>query len=335
MRVVVLGSSEKALKAAQHFKALGAQVKLLADFNQGLEESEIALVRGRTQRIHRKSFYQDLRERRMRDLFRVVYLPSSSDQQFGEEKLDESLELQRESFIDCDFVLDARFLDKAFMGVDYRPSINEEIIALETGRIFYNLSDLPLNEFQKVAIVGSSEQTAEFLITQTQWLAKKESRLILVDNEDVPFQTVKEQSPEKFTSITQAFEKLENENHLQNEEFRDETFKWREELSKAQRPSEIQKLQDNKPMLPLERFQIFQSSQVISVEKLFDQNELFLTFEREDEVLSVAVEAIVCLRDLKRLPVVNPSEPGYYFLNFEPQRISDIEKDMMQYFSKA
>lgn len=305
---------------------------------------------------------------RLHDLFRLVFSErptmdflnhlkenKSLRDSLGEEVV-LSLENPIENFMDVDVVIDAREIDEMLkfpLGAGGSWAINE-IPLQSSGMIFYGSHgyDLLLNpKIKKLILVGEPTEYKKVLLALQNWLFSDNERQIQV----ISFQSNKGHS-EMEHSISLSFEKnwdsflkkLEDDFNMKKEKYQNAIREWRD-------LEDFQKVKINRPEEPLEKVSFYLEYDVVSLDRLIDQKEIFATIECPDfrnECLSRLLPAMMTLKadaiwnlrkplyELQFIQQNDPSqislnsnEPGFYRLS-SLNELQEIESDLMKYFKK-
>lgn len=354
--------------------------------------SNIVIKPGQIQRVHKRFLSMDEEvpgKSRLHDLFRVVFStdPETSIlkqvesnpevfEKLGEEVLS-SLNESVESFDDFDLVVDATgvFSNSNPLGPSRSLALNENRIK-DSSNIFYgrecfkNFKEVT-NSSKNIVLVGTGSLSALLLCELDLWLEEDKSRTVtLVTTELRPYEKLLESNDANTLSLLSVdvlkkyYAKLEEDRR----QYEKDLFAWRDLEAHV-------KVKTPEPKTPVSQLNIVTSSNVTALDKLLDQNGLYVTLEShsfrksatesEEFISTVACEAIfVCTGHSKtsaihhglRVDVDNlsslaqessgsHSEPGYFTLGSTVDRksslkrgltqIPEIEKEIMKFFSRA
>ncbi len=301
---------------------------------------------------------------RLADLFRVVYQIDSTEQiekqrqenaevfeKLGKEVV-ESLKNSIESFEDFDLVIDASGLTNKpmYMGASNSAALNEQ--ALVQGEdLFYgrevlkgldNISD----KTSLITFVGTGPYNL-FALSKVKehFLKKKNCKIQLITDEEVPFLGL---DTDIYAKGLSGFQSLleEDQQDFRNliEEFEKRIIEWKELEShvraKTPRPAE-----------PTPRLFVFNGAVVSSVDRLLDQKGIFITIEGSeligtgDQLKTLSSNIVFVDNGFYKDESLNTGlntedEPGHFTLketNIKKahERILNIEKEIMKYFSRA
>jgi hypothetical protein len=396
MKIAVIGSGPLALYASSHFYNIGAHVVLfqrsplggnvrfslkydlqsdvdypskksikkfweedLIPLIEFVEDKQISKV-GDVLRVHKRFLgkHENVKNRsRLVDLFRVIYSTNPKDsilkqveenpeifKRLGDKVLD-SLHEPVESFEDFDLVIEATGLGKTDfkMGPSGNFALNEKNLIKQSsfyyGKIFF--SDCDLKSISKIVLVGSSPLAGLVLNKLNDWLFEKDDNRI--------FWVFTEEPTHNKELIGKLHQKAEVDFNIKKEKFENELRSWRD-------LADFEKAKIAKPIEPEEKLSLFHGYTVTSVDKLLDQNELYITIEKPEfrlskshgvdafEMKTLASDVVVVQNGFNLDESVgeqlNLIEPGYYRLTSTTisagvSEILKIEKDIMNYFSSS
>jgi hypothetical protein len=377
MKLAIIGSGPLAISAAVHFHKLGAEVILfqrgplgggihfslehfpdldlkryweneIVPLIEYVEENGIAL-KGEVLRIHKRFLSDDEiieNERtRLADLFRVVYSVNPADailkqveenpeifKQLGEEVV-KSLHLPVESYIDFDLVIEATGSGKKLrmMGPGGVPALNENNLKHNSPfyyekEIFSKFSEKGL---KSLVLVGEGPLAELTLMKLTPWLfAEDDRRLYWIRHTTTDIAGL---HIVKVSNKTFEKQKIVFENKLRE---------WRD-------LDDFVKVKIPQPLEPIQKLTIYSGFNVTSVDKLLDQNQVFVTIESPDfrkdrsenlELKTLPVDAVLVSQGYFPESVLKmgmaSKEPGYFQLD-SISYLDEIEKDIMIFFSRA
>lgn len=377
MKLAIIGSGPLAIQAAVHFHKLGGNVILFQkgplgggihfsleyfpdlDLKRYWEneivplieyiEAENIAIKGEVLRVH-KRFLSDNEEvgeerTRLADLFRVVYSVNPTEsilkqvaenpeifKQLGEEVL-KSLHVPVESFIDFDLVIEASGSGKQLrmMGPGGVLALNENNLKNNAPffyekEIFSKFSEAGL---KSLVLVGEGPLSEMTLMKLTPWLfAEEDRRLYWIRSATADISSL------HIAKVSnKAFEK-------DKKKFEDKIREWRalDDFVKAKIPE---------PQEPIKKLTIYSGFNVTAVDKLLDQNEIFVTIESPDfrkarsidlDLKTLSVDAVLVSQGyfphslLKQ--GMRDNEPGFYQMD-SIEALDEIEKNIMTFFSKA
>lgn len=305
---------------------------------------------------------------RLRDLFRVVWTlnPEGSVRAMVQEneiffkamgnEAMQSLAAPIESFEDFDLVIEATGLYSrpCFMGPAGALAVNEFQLAQERN-VFYSLEALSswktIHEKKNLLIVGSGELSAFYVTELVSWLESSQAHsLSLVTTETRPFEAFLKENYEKplGQKLLKFLVQQDEDYQKRCDEYTQAVYEWRdlEDHEKVKRQS---------PKQPQRKFLLYPASNVTSLDYLTDREGLFVSTEQtslrggEEKLSTLNVDGILVATGHQKnseLPQhMHSEEPGYYQLKpkFEQgkglaalsDKIKDIERDMMSFFSKA
>lgn len=305
---------------------------------------------------------------RLRDLFRVVWTlnPEGSVRAMVEEneiffkamgnEAMQSLAAPIESFEDFDLVIEATGLYSRplFMGPAGALAVNEFQLAYE-GDVFYSLQAMSswerILEKKKLLVVGSGELAALYVTQLIPWLESSPGlTLSLVTTELRPFEAfLKDNSEKPLAQKLLKFLVQQDEDYQKRcDDYTKELYEWRdlEDHEKVKRQS---------PQQPERKFFLYPSSNVTALDHLTDREGLFVSTEQtslrgqSDKLNTLNVDAILVATGHQyrsELPQqMSYREPGHYELKAKfdqgkgliqmGEKIKEIERDMMTFFSKA
>jgi hypothetical protein len=313
-----------------------------------VEENGIAL-KGEVLRIHKRFLSDDEiidNERtRLADLFRVVYSVNPADailkqveenpeifKQLGEEVV-KSLHLPVESYIDFDLVIEATGSGKKLrmMGPGGVPALNEN--NLKNNSPFYYekeiFSKFSEKGLKSLVLIGEGPLAELTLMKLTPWLfAEDDRRLYWIRHTTTDITGL---HIVKVSNKTFEKQKVVFENKLRE---------WRD-------LDDFVKVKIPQPLEPVKKMTIYSGFNVTSVDKLLDQNQIFVTIEspefRKDrseqlELKTLPVDAVLVSQGYFPESVLKIGmaaiEPGYYQMD-SISNLDEIEKEIMTFFSRA
>ncbi len=307
---------------------------------------------------------------RLADLFRVVFEiepqvfieehQEKNPQFFQNLKFDmkELLEEKIEHFSDFDLVVDAQFKRALDMGTS-APCVRELSLRNRLD-LYYGVEcfSQKTNDYQEIALIGSGEMAAQFLLSLRTWLKNKENRIFIVTTEESPFASVSNIPLKK-----ELDELIDEQNRLQEEEV--EAFlKKREEWNQLE---SYMQAKIKRPEEPIPQVVYFAGHNVTSVDALVDQRKFYLTCEippfrraqvqKENahlDLKTIGVQAAFVLTGnevnlelyeslkIKECQDVISEEPGVYFLGYEKNESNEetkkllnrVQRDVEVYFSR-
>jgi hypothetical protein len=279
----------------------------------------------------------ELEGSRMKDLFRVI---SYSDKlkiekelpfEGASEKLTKdfqaSLDMAREDFEDCDFVVTDPL--RVNFHKNY-PTVNLDILS-EDDNIEFSTSLDTNSQFtnNSITIIGDSIEASQLILSNEDWFLDLDHHMDLVCFGQRPFENIK--GTQEFEQIMSFFDRLEEFLNKSFEDYRHYVFERRE-----------QKLPVDKKE-PKETISFFLGYRALVLDKLYDRDEYYLTLEKpsfngQPELKTLAAEKIFYLMDSScHEEVESIKEEGLFFLNHnesvqsESQRVTE---SMMRYFSR-
>ncbi len=248
----------------------------------------------------KKCFFSPNEDNRLRDLFRVFYSVNPKEtilksieenpsvfENLGKEVLD-SLNEKMEFFEDFDLVVDARgvLFNPLPMGSSQGEALNEEVLS-KKGLVFYGINaflnlEQVKNDAKTVLIVGSGETAASYLLLLKDWFfSHPDRKIVLVTKEKRPFE-----DGEINQNLKKFLEEINLEYEKRVEIFQADINKWKEleDFVKAKVP---------KPTEPIKKLEILVESTISSLDRLLDKNNLFVTVESNQEIRTIALDAIL------------------------------------------
>lgn len=374
-------ASSDGMEIAKQTKVESAQDYLNYLQNLGESFEGLGLVKkGWVKRIHKRFLPPGIKpvdRSRLADLFRVIYRVDADEQiekqraensevfeKLGKEVV-ESLKDSIESFEDFDLIIDARgpFTDHKFMGATGVQALNEDAIRLKQP-IFYGqeisegLEKLSEND-KRITFIGNGPHIL-YALGKIKEKFKENHRIKLqfITDQKIPFETIKNPM---YQSLLNHFKDIldfdREEFKSLIEDFEKKIVEWKslESHIKAKTP---------KPAEPVSRVFVYNGAIVSSVDKLLDQEGIFLTLEGSDligsadQLKTLASDIIFVdsgydqdyqsLKGLnligEKVGTVNEIEPGYFSLRNTDadaclidlkDEIIKIEAEIMKYFSKA
>lgn len=354
--------------------------------------SNIIIKPGKVERVHKRFLSIDEEvpgKSRLQDLFRVVFstdpetnilkqVESNPElfEKLGQDVL-KSLNESVESFDDFDLVIDSTGISSSAnpMGPGRSLALNESRLSnssiVSYGReCFKNYKEITTNS-KHIVLVGTGSLSALLLCELDLWLEEDKERMVtLVTTETQPFKTLWElKSCESLSLLTldvlkRYYSNLQEDRLL----YEKSLFEWRdlEAHIKAKMPE---------PKVPVSQLNIVPASNVTALDRLLDQNGLFVTLESnsfrsnsdksEEFINTLSCDSLfVCTGHTKNYEMFkglridldehesiaksengSHREPGFYTLGSVVGRksslsqglsqINEIEKEIMNFFSRA
>lgn len=396
MKIAIIGNGPQALLTSNYFIDLGAEVKLFYE-NQNLEAQlealdiysnkyEVLLNKFKEQGLVKSAKVLRVQKRilrpgvlpvqgksRLADLFRVVYrmrisedfVDASNENAQIYEKLGSdvvnSLKDAIESYEDFDIVINATAgnYSPLPMGAGNSFAINELAVAAKTP-IYYGLDKLSISneELEKANIVTMVGDDYSNLMILKKILkvfkTKANYRINLITDSVNPFI---DNTADEFKNLLVDFDNLLNFNQ---EEFDHGVKCFSEKIMEWKNLEDYIRVKVPKPAEPVSRLSIYNGAVVSSVDKLLDQDGVFLTMEGSEligtrEILKTLSSDLILVgngfrsidefEDSLYLKIEDEkaalsSEPGYYRIReFDFKKVDasclEIENDLMKFFSKA
>jgi hypothetical protein len=352
MKVAVIGKSAKSLQVVDFFRNLQAQVLYFPNAHpspissEQVPEGAIPHQVLRVQKSFLRGDEQVPDRSRMADTFRVVYAldPEKSLQDWKDSKLPEealaSLKTSLEAYQEVDIVIDTRpYAGHGFLH-GAAPAVGE--LTAGPGGVFYGPQTAQEGWLQ-VALVGSGTAFSKQLGLLSDWLFEDDKRFIhLVDTH----QKIDWTGVEKLKSRCDSW-------------FQERQDEFQVKLKEWQELDDFVKVKVPKPREPQAKLVDWSSHSVVSVDKLIDRPQYFLSIERphfsapqqqNPSCQTLAVDAIIslvdhCSEDLApSLLLVGETgplfarEPGFYRLLPESElqeQLAAITDDVMRFFRKV
>ncbi len=307
---------------------------------------------------------------RLLDLFRVTSALNPSgmvEQQINEnpelkEKLGDdilnSLKNQVESFEDFDLVFDCRGPHQKALpaGTGEHYALNEKTIS-SMGDFYYGREAfLYFDEITKrsktITLVGSSEESAIFLLKLENWLEEGAHVLNLISEKGKVFSDVYQ--GDRFSPKQK--EKLKGFISQRMAAWREECQKIEVAIKEWRELPDHERVKVPQPQFPEPQLRPYEGYSVSSCDKLIDQKQAFLTLEmppwrdpenEKKEILTLGQDSVVVLKgSLVDQEVIRDGlteEPGYFQL-FSPDMTSPVDsfklldrarEQVFKYFSRA
>ena len=328
-----------------------------------LEEFKIT-KQGDVLRVHKRFLYPSEAIKghtRLYDLFRVIYSLNPREtilkqleenpemfKALGEEVI-QSLHKPVENFLDFDIVIEARGYgrDSLPMGAGQSFALNE-LNLKDNSALFYEeeiFNELKLNNQKSLVLVGNKELSGYALLYLKTWLMESTEREI----HWICPQSKREST--KNPKIENEVQLFIDELHLKFEQakknFEKAIHDWRglEDYIKVKIPM---------PKEPISQLRIYNGYDVTSIDRLLDQEGLFVTIETPDyrqdvnfegpAMLTIKADAVAVTQgksnDSLGSGFLLETEPGYYQLNDVsllelPLKLEEIKTNLMSYFKKS
>jgi hypothetical protein len=278
MKIAISGSTQNALELAQFFADQFAEVHL---FGQQSDKQNFRSYPHQVKRVQKLFLNpnEEIQDKsRMVDTFRVVYEMSyevSSDfdkekmQQMNEE-MKKSLEGQLEYFVDADIFIEADRGRPRLMGTG-GPTIGEQNLINKIPLFYgFNCLEQNINDYRDIAIVGSGDVAAQFLVQNKDWLENEAHRAFIISTHGNPFEEVENEELRK--QLDEVLGKEEAKLKERGDDFLSRLREWEklEDYIKAKKP---------RPVEPIGQIIFFAAHNVTSINKLVDQQKFYLTCE--------------------------------------------------------
>ncbi|MGE3611104.1 MAG: hypothetical protein AB7I27_16050 [Bacteriovoracaceae bacterium] len=230
---------------------------------------------------------------RFYDLFRIIYQLNPEEfinqqkendpetyQKLSEEFI-RSLQSSLEMYEDFDLIFDLRRETlPTSMAVTGRAlgegRITEDKISYGIEALKFAKTLKPTPEYRELALIGSSEISAEILIQLEDWLKEPRSRLFIITSEEDPYSEMIEKAQ------ASSSKKLKSIISMMEEEFQKEVGDFYTRLKAWQALDDFIQVKHPKPVEPIPRLNFFSGHNVIAADQLIDRNRLFLTLEKPD-----------------------------------------------------
>jgi hypothetical protein len=284
------------------------------------------------------SFHERIPQRsRFFDLFRLVYElnPEEFIQEQKElnpetyEKLTEefmrSLNASLEMYEDFDVVLDLRRYKAPNSMSPTGFSMGEKKIKSE--KIHHDLESLfqlPDPKTREIAIIGSTEFSAEILFRLKNWLQDQRNTLFIISHEEDPFEKLLNHcqiAPKEH--LNQLIEQMDTE-------FREDQNAYIKNVREWEELDDFVKVKKPKPPMPIPRLVFFSAHNVSAVDQLIDKKRLFLTLEKPEWREGLKQKENNQL-DLKTIGV----DEIYVTMGMDQEEIVRLPQDEKGYFSST
>ena len=246
---------------------------------------------GEVKRVHKRflGLSEEVPEKsRLHDLFRVVYLVSPDESSFSEQRLEnlsedvlKSLRVPIEKFDDFDIVVDATGVlgNPCPMGPSSSLALNESSESIKE-KVFYgvdifsHLSNIVENS-KRIVVVGSGETASQVLLELRGLIENKECEVVVVTTEEKPFKNVLNSNSFLKEDLKGFLDERNYDFQKGKEKFEKEVMEWKEleDYVKAKVP---------RPPEPVRNPMYWHAANVVSVDKLIDREDLYLTCEDID-----------------------------------------------------
>lgn len=396
MKIAIIGNGPQAIITTNYFIDLGAEVKLFYEdqnLNAQLEAvdiytnkfenllskfEELGVVKSaKVLRVQKRTLKPGVMpqngQSRLSDLFRVIYRMKISEdfidaqnensqiyEKLGSEVVN-SLKDAIESYEDFDIVINATGGTQTPMpmGAANSHAVNELAVASKSA-VYYGMQklkliDSDLEKLNNVTIVGDDFSNLLFLKKIIKIFKNKPNfKINLITDSVNPFV---DSTPDDFKNFLVDFNNLLN---LNQEEFDEGIQNFTSKIMEWRDLDDFVKVKVPKPAEPMSRLTIYNGAVISSVDKLLDQEGIFLTMEGSEllgtrEILkTISTELILVGNGFKKidefeytleLKIDNEksettNEPGYYRIrNFDFMKTEAsckvIEDDLMKFFSRA
>lgn len=328
-------------------------------------------------RIHKRSLtYNSTEKKRLNDLFRVVYrfhnieeikesIRENSDSLKNIEKnVLDNLCTKIESYEDFDLVVYASAPKNPIpAGAGGSYAINE-ITNSKSDELLKGLDEIfdpkknELRKGQRVVLVGSSISSAIFLKDHYGDIFDKKVFFSIISDESEPFEDILLDKSEISEGVTSSFSKMGQMWEEAKVEYEKKLFEWRNLES-------FERVKVPEPSMPKNLITLYTDSQVVSIDKLIDQEGIFVTCEKGELLNTIRADKVIVAKEFSydysifdklnisfsKGSVVNTdgiieSEPGFYFLeenNFSiisnnmssgEKKINNIIENVMSFFTR-
>lgn len=298
---------------------------------------------------------------RLYDLFRVIYSLNPREtilkqleenpemfKALGEEVI-QSLHKPVENFLDFDIVIEARGYgrDSLPMGAGQSFALNE-LNLKDNSALFYEeeiFNELKLSNQKSLVLVGNKELSGYALLYLKTWLMENTEREI----HWICPQSKREstRNPKIENEVLLFIDELHHKFEQAKKNFEKAIHEWRdlEDYIKVKIPI---------PKEPISQLRIYNGYDVTSIDRLLDQEGLFVTIEtpdyRQDKnfegpaMLTIKADAVAVTQgksnDSLGFGFLLETEPGYYQLNGVslselPLKLEEIKTNLMSYFKKS
>lgn len=332
-------------------------------------------LKAHVKRIH-KRFLQIDQEipgtSRLRDLFRVVHISEVNIDEANKEYYEElvqklgadivnSLKESIEHYEDFDLVIDCTgpYSRPRLAGPSGTFAIGEERLK-NSSQMIYGLPNAlvkikHLKEENEITLYGTTIESAMILAQLEPWIFSAGHRLRLLSIETNPFESL---INSKSLSERTLGEKAKNVLKRNEADFADDIKNFEIKLDEWKNLDDFVRAKKPRPAEPLKRIDVLVGGVITAVDKLIDQDKIFLTIEFPEfftnnantDLMTLGQDLLLVLNGHQkhsgmahglRLNEVGPThlEPGYYsLLGAQKKIINDlklIETDLMKYFSRT
>jgi hypothetical protein len=328
-----------------------------------LEEFKLT-KQGDVLRVHKRFLYPDEvieGHTRLYDLFRVIYSLNPREtilkqleenpemfKALGEEVI-QSLHKPVENFLDFDIIIEARGYGRESlpMGAGQSFALNE-LNLKDNSALFYE--EEIFNQFQahnqkSIVLVGNKELSGFVLLHLKSWLLENPERELHWICPQATRASTKNPRVEK--DVESFVNELESQFEKAKKVFEKAIHDWRdlEDYIKVKVPM---------PKEPVSQLRIYNGYDVTSVDRLLDQEGLFVTIERPEYrqrdnsdaplMMTLKADAILVTQGKSTESLGSgfskDNEPGYYNLNGVSltdlsYKLEEIKTDLMSYFKKS
>lgn len=309
---------------------------------------------------------------RLRDLFRVVYV---SEIKIDEESKDyynelvtrlgaevvNSLKESIEHYEDFDLVIDSTgpYAKPRLAGPSGTYAIGEERLK-NSHQLIYGLPQAltkikNLKEESEIALYGTTVESALALIQLEDWIFSGGHHLRLLSIETNPFEALSISKSAYEKTIGERARKILKRN---SDEFALDIAKFEQKVEDWKNLDDFVRVKYPKPAEPLKRIEVIVGGVITALDKLIDQERLYLTVEFPEfltnnastDLMTLAQDLLLVLNGHHKSSTLahglrlNPqgpthTEPGFYSLDGHQKKVlSDltiIETDLMKYFSRT
>lgn len=317
---------------------------------------------GEVLRVHKRFLHpEETVENRSRihDLFRVVYSVNPKDailKQIDEnpemfarlgEQVINSLHIPVESFEDFDLIIECRGLGKPSlpMGPSSAPAINElnlrKAAAIYYGKDIFN--QLQFEGKKNILLTGNNPMAMCALIKCSDWLFSNNNCSLTWVYHAEALETKNRWIKDKVEQIIKQASELFEKDKL---EYEAKLRQWRD-------LDDYVRVKTTAPLEPVQKIKIFPGYDVTSIDRLLDQESLFITIESPDfrkaakvvnDIKTIAADAVMVASgidaDAQFRKGILANEPGYYIINAHDlqegvQLIYSIENQILAFFSRV
>ena len=339
-------------------------------YELGTKLEELGLVKnGHALRIHKRFLNpRQLPQGRSRlaDLFRLVYRIDARkdiEQQKSEnkeifEKLGEdvvnSLQDSIEAFEDFDLVINATgtLTNTLPAGAGASFALNEQVVSKESG--FFYGKDIQRGlksidgKIRTLTFIGDGPYNLKALGQLKEKFSESNFKIQIITQSTIPFDTISTEVYGKWLADFQALLALDTE------EFKNDVEVFENKIIQWKSLDDYIRVKTPRPTEPINRIHVYNGAVVSSVDKLLDQEGLFLTIEGSEllggqEALKTLTSQLILVDNGHRSNSVldealDQDEPGYFNFKTESQyclmesdfsQLNEIEGSIMKYFSKA